>query len=189
MSKKQEHIEFFESLSERDLPQALSKMSEANLEAMKDYMEGILEKERAGLDRLFESMSPTMKYIPNFLLVALTKKFIDAPIAARITEKLQMKQAVSVAGGLSSDYVAQVAFYLEADLAAELLQALPKKFAKEVLAELANTHPLCLLDILSHANTKTYKLVEDTRFVASLDEDKMSQHRLEVFQRFKTIMC
>lgn len=182
MTKKDQCIEYFDSLHEAPLPEVLSNLEEEDLEQVKTYVEAFLEKEREGLDRLFESMSPTMKYIPNFLLVALTKKFIDPPIAARITEKLQIKQAVSVASSLQSDYIAEVVFYLDVALSAELLEALPKKFSRAVISELLAKHPLILLDVLSHTSTKVYSMVELDRLLDATSNLRLNRTREQVLE-------
>ncbi|WP_156497564.1 hypothetical protein, partial [Oleiphilus sp. HI0043] len=112
VAKREEQLEQLERQSESDLPEIISGMSDEQFEAVFDLVESVLERERKGFDRFFESISQTLRYIPNFLVLAITNKYIDPPIAARITSKLPIKSAVQIAKGLSVEYVCETAVFM-----------------------------------------------------------------------------
>jgi hypothetical protein len=184
--EKEKHIEFLEKLTGEALPEFFNDLNISDTEKIHAWVSSIIDKERAGLDKLFDAMTHTFKYIPNFLLIAITNKYIEAPIAARITEKLSLKQAVAIAGGLSVDYVGETSLYLDSKFAAELLAALPKKQAKLIVELVAHKHPLTILDIFAYADKKLIKLVKPLAGLAGLagmDRSVLSQSRKDVLAR------
>ncbi len=181
--EKEKHIEFLEQLTDGDLPEFIESLNADETELIHTWVSSILEKERAGLDSFFESMSQTFKYIPNFLIIKITNKYIEAPLAARITAKLPLKQAISIASGLSVDYVGEAAVYLENEYAALLLAALPKKQAKQIIEYLFNAHPLKVLDIFAYADAKLFKLAKPSAEFKNKDRSTLSNLRCDVLDR------
>lgn len=146
---KEKTLAYFDSLTEEALPDAITSLEEAQLQQLEAFLNAVLEKERAGLDNLFTSITHTMKFIPNLLLQTITAKYIEPPIAARITAKLTMKQSVGIANGLSAEYVAETNRYMEAHHAAELLQNMAPKKAREALSVCLNKYPQRALDLMA----------------------------------------
>jgi len=182
--EKEKHIESLEQLTGEALPAFFNHLNADETENIHTWVSLVLEKERAGLDKLFDAMTHTFKYIPNFLLIAITNKYIEAPIAARITEKLALKQAVAIAGGLSADYVGETSLYLESHFAAELLGALPKNQVKQIVESLIQKHPLKVLDVFSYADKKLFSLVKPLVSFDHIDTALLSEARKDVLKRF-----
>ena len=179
--QKEKQVELLEQLTGEALPDFFRHLNVSETEKIHAWVSSIIEKERAGFDKLFDAMTHTFKYIPNFLLIAITNKYIEAPIAARITEKLSLKQAVAIASGLSADYIGETSLYLESNFAAKLLSALPKKQAKQIVESLVQTHPLKVLDIFTFADKKLIKLVKPLAELNDVDEALLSDSRKEVY--------
>ena len=136
------------------------------------------------MDGLFQSMSQTMKYIPNFLLQSLAQKFIEPPIAARITVRLTLKQATGVAAGLPPEYVAECALYLDNPYAAEFLSALPKKHRALCIQALMERYPLKALDVLAYADNAVLTQLKPTNLVA-LEQLELNSQRLSVLRNLQ----
>lgn len=151
LEKRELLLEQLERLSEAELDSKLTKLDDETFAELSHLVNRVLEKERKGFDRFFESISQTLKYLPNFLVLAITNKYIEPPIAARITSKLPIKSAVQIAKGLSIDYICNTAIYMDESYAAELLSKLPNKTSKAIILALCESHPLRLLDILAFA--------------------------------------
>jgi hypothetical protein len=183
--EKEKHIEFLEKLTGEALPEFFNDLNAGDTENIHAWISSVIAKERAGLDKLFDAMTHTFKYIPNFILIAITNKYIEAPIAARITEKLSLKQAVSIAGGLSVDYVGETALYLNSQFAAELLAALSKKQAKSVVELLAQKHPLNILDVFAFADKKLFNLVKPLAGMEDINRAVLSKSRKDVLTRLQ----
>ncbi len=154
MSKELDELK---RLTHLDVPADFQKLDARSRRAVLAYVEQVVEQERAGMDRLFESISHTMKYIPNFLLQAITQKYIDPPIAAKITVKLKLKDAIGIANGLPAEYVAESARYLESEYAAQFLGGLNNKLQKAVVDVLARRYPIVMLDIYQYVDAKTQR--------------------------------
>lgn len=180
---REDIVEYLEHHLDGALPEHVFKMEDKALQTLEVVVVSVLEKERAGFDRFFESMSQTLKYIPNFLVLAITNKYIDPPIAARITSKLPLKNAVAIAKGLSPEYISDTACYMDDRYAADLLAKLPKKQVKQVLEKVLRDHPLKMLDILSFADESVLKLLVRHEGLMCLKVREMSAHRAKTLAR------
>jgi|GEM_PF-1421095 len=183
MAKRDELIEFLEAHCDEPLDAALLALSDAQLAALKEYVTGVLEQERAGLDRMFETISQTMKFIPNFLLQSLTHRYIEPPIASRITRKLTMKQAVSIASGLQTNYLIETARYMEPDYGTELLLALPKQRYVEVFEGLLEEYPLKALDMIEGLNDRQLARISPPDSLAQIERRHLGGHRMATLKR------
>ena len=144
---KQELMTHLESLSNSELPPGMYKYNKQQLVDLVEYADSVCKFQNAGLDKLFDAISQCMKYIPKFVLVSLAKRFLEAPLAARITRRLTLKQAASMGNELAPEYLAEVTFFQEPELSANILGELKSKQAKAILSCLADQHPLKVLDI------------------------------------------
>jgi hypothetical protein len=167
---REQNLEALERLCESELDKSILALDDESFNAVSQLVNEVLDRERKGFDRFFESISQTLKYIPNFIVLAITNKYIDPPIAARITSKLPIKNAVQIAKGLSVSYITETAIYLDEAYAAELLAKLPKKTAIAIVSALNSSHPLRLLDILEHAQGS---------FMRALSIDKKPYKKIE----------
>jgi len=150
MNDRKEFIARLETLTQKTVPKRLQQLDDAALSDLESLLEDILERERAGLDSLFSSMTHTMKYIPNLLLQSLTARYIEPPIAARICEELSVKQSVGVANGLDSAYVSETCSFMSPAYAAELLAAMNKKKARAALVLVVANFPRVAIAVLEH---------------------------------------
>lgn len=183
MSQKETVLAYLESLQDQGAcPEVVKELDEQTLLGIKDLVDSILARERAGLDSLFSSMTHTMKFIPNILLQSLTARYIEAPIAARITEKLSTKQAVAVANGLKPEYIAETSRYMSARDAALLLSGMQGKKAAKALGIALESHPepaLALIECLDQSVMKRLVSREQIRQLA----DESYRERLEALYR------
>ncbi|MBF0102767.1 MAG: hypothetical protein HQK77_17840 [Desulfobacterales bacterium] len=150
---KEKAIEYLsELITDTPLPASIEALSEHEILDICKFVQQVIDQKTAGLDRLFEMMSKTMKYIPNFVIHSMSIKYIAPAIAARITEKLTIKQALGVADGLPLDYSAEVARYSNNHLSAEILSHMKPLQMKKVVYYLARHYPIKLLDIAEQLN-------------------------------------
>lgn len=182
---KAKYIESLDRLTDDSLPVFIESLSAEHTEVIHTWVNNILEKDRAGVDRLFESMTQTIKYIPNFIIVAITNKYIEPPIAARITAKLKLKQSVGIASSLPAAYIGETAVYLESEYASILLSALPEKQARKIVEFLFQYYPLKVLDIFYFADSRLFDLARPPIEFLQIDRAQLSDQRREVFVRFE----
>ena len=159
---RQDILDHFRTLSESGIPEEVERLTIEELKTVNELIEGILLKERAGLDSLFSVMTHTMKFIPNILLVSLTSKYIEPPISARICAHLTLKQAVSIANGLNASYVAETSRYMEPDLSAELLSQMKKAKGRDALKVMNEKHPQHAQRIISKLSSYDRKQLVET---------------------------
>lgn len=181
---KSSMLEHLARLEGQKLPDHILDLSKDEVESVVHLVDSILEKERAGLDKFFNSVSQTLKYLPNFLILALTNKYIDAPIAARITSKLPTKQVINIAKGLGARYLGDAAVFMDPEIAALIIKSLPTKNAKGMISYMLDTHPISVLDIFAHADKRMFKLVSPPRSFLNFDAAKLNKLRLETYNRF-----
>ena len=176
-------VEYLERLSESELDRKILELDDTTFSAVSDLVENLLARERQGFDRFFESISQTLKYLPNFLVLAITNKYIDPPIAAHITSKLPIKNAVQIAKGLSTRYVCETAVYLDEAYAARLLQQLPKKSACEIITLLVAEHPLKALDIFEYIEPKLLSAFKIRKSAFKLSDLNLNEVRRRTYEQ------
>ena len=150
-------------------------------------MDSIISKNESGLDKLFESMSMIIKFIPNIILHAITPKYIEPSIAARITSTLTVKQALGVTSGLPVEYIGDTAAYLESQHAADILSGIKKNKTVKIVDHMINKHPLKTLDIFEHVSTDTLKLAKPLIQDSNFDEAGLSNARREILLKVKKL--
>lgn len=187
MSKPSTSLEFLIELTEAPTPTFFRELSEPQLDELRNYIECVVNRDQAGLDRLFESMSMMMKFIPNFILHSITPKYIEPSIAARITNKLTVKQALGVTTGLPIDYIGETAVYLESRHAAEILIGLKTSKIKQVIEYVIDKHPPKALDILEHVPDDI--LIFSLPFIDQIGCDKacLTSTRREVLAKIERL--
>lgn len=178
-----EYHEFLERLSDQVPPDALRNVEDPA--AIQSWLQSVLDYERAGMDRMFESISHTLRFIPNVIINAVTLKYIDAPIAARITAKLSIKQSAALADGLPVEYITKSTAHLDASLAAQLLAAMKPKRAKLVLECIIDQHPGKALDIFACADKPLFELVKPGKAFLQQSEEGMSSARQQMLARLR----
>lgn len=173
-----------ESVANTTLPDRFYGLKENELKDLVTYADNIVAFQSAGLDKLFKSISLTMKYIPNFVLVSLTKRFLEPPLAARVTQKLTMKQVTAVGNDLTADYLAEVCLYQDNQLSADIFAALKPRHAEDILSLLCEQHPTKILDLYPKLTGTQQRWVLKTLSPQSVSKaDLVSASRKEVFQQ------
>jgi hypothetical protein len=180
MSSQQDNLNYLAELTETSTPSFFNKLSEENLKELRIYVDTVVNKDEAGLDKLFESMSMMMKFIPNFILHSITPKYIEPSIAARITNKLTVKQALGVTSGLPIEYIGDTAAYLDSRHAANILSGLKKNTIEIVAEYVINKHPLKALDIFEHVTVNILQVAKPYIESVSFDEESLSTARREI---------
>ncbi len=185
MDKETSDLDYIVELTDEPAPAFLDTLSEAQLHELRVYIEAIVKRDEAGLDKLFESMSLMMKFIPNFILHSLTPKYTEPAIAARITNKLTIKQSVGVTAGLPVDYVAETSVYMKPHHAAEILEALKGEKIKAIVEYMIVKHPLKALDISEYLSEKTLKHFAPFAGHFLLNENELSAKRKAALLRLQ----
>ena len=187
MKSSQSDLEYLVELSEGTPPEFLSALSSEDQHQLREYVDSILQRDRAGLDKLFESMSIMMKFIPNLLLHSITPKYIEPSIAARISDKLTVKQALGVTGGLPVEYIGETSTYLDCRHAADILIGLKEKKSEQVLRFMIDKYPLKSLDILEHVPDKFLALAARFFDRNSIDEAGLTTGRRKVLSTLEAL--
>ena len=185
MSSQQDNLNHLAELTEISTPSFFNTLSEDNLNELKEYVDTIVSKGETGLDKLFESMSLMMKFIPNFILHAITPKYIEPSIAARITSKLTVKQSLGVTSGLPAEYIGDTAAYLDSQHAADILSGIKKNKIKQIIEYVVNKHPLKALDIFEHVSADILKVAKPFIQGSTFDEVSLSSARREILEKIR----
>lgn len=168
------------AMSDTPLPVQLSDFDEATLAVVEQLVSGIVERERAGMDGLFSSITHTMKFIPNVLLQTLTGKYIEPPIAARIASYLTLNQATGIANGLKPEYLAHSCAYMDAYKAAELLGSMQPRKAKAALELAVRMFPEKALDLM--------ECLEESVLAKLITKDVLSKLDANLAPRTKVLL-
>ena len=179
-------LDYLASKSERPLPEFMLNLPSGELSDLKDFVENVIFAETAGLDRFFKTVSISMAYIPNFVLHAVTKKYIDPPISAKITKAITLKQAVGVANGLPAEYVVEVAAHQDPETAAEIVENLKPKLRQAIMRLMPERHLLKGLDIAVHLSPKARAELAATYDFSTVDESVIqAPHHLHILEELK----
>ena len=187
MSSQQDKLNYLAELTEVSTPAFFNTLPETELTELVAYVESVVSRGEAGLDRLFESMSMMMKFIPNFILHAITPKYIEPSIAARITSKLTVKQALGVTTGLPIEYIGDTSAYLDNHLAAEILSGIKKNRVEQILVYLINKHPLKALDILEHVPKNLLNIAQPLIPHSLSKQTSLSSARQDILEKIQQL--
>lgn len=166
-------VEFLETLTEDRLPEFVVELSPDEQAQLKLFVESLIERQNAGLDRLFEAMGLAMGYIPRFALVSMTRRFIEPPICARITRILDLKQIVRVGNSMPPEYLVEVTRYQSNDLAAQILHALTPELVESALVGLTRDYPYRAIDLYAHVGRRWQSLIAQELPWARLDPERL----------------
>jgi len=187
MSRQQDNLNYLAELTETSTPPFFNKLSEENLNELRTYVDTVVKKDEAGLDKLFESMSMMMKFIPNFILHSITPKYIEPAIAARITSKLTVKQSLGVTSGLPIEYIGDTAAFLDSKHAADILSGIKKNKIEQIITYVVSNHPLKTLDIFEHVSKDILKIAKPLIQVSTFGEASLSNARQEILDKIKQL--
>jgi len=187
MSSQQDNLNYLAELTETSTPSFFNELSEGHLNELRIYVDTVVNKNEAGLDKLFESMSMMMKFIPNFILHSITPKYIEPSIAARITSKLSVKQSLGVTSGLPVEYIGDTAAFLDSQHAADILSGIKKNKIEQIIAYVMSNHPLKALDIFEHVSIDILKIAKPLIKFSTSDEANLSNARQEILGKIKQL--
>lgn len=147
-----------EEWTESPIPEFFKELSEDDLSSLKKYVHEVVAYETDGLDELYTTISHVIKHVPNFVLLPMITRFIKPPIAAGVCAKLTVKQSVSIASGLSAEYLGEVTTHLENRLAADILAGLKPKLAEQCIEYEVTHHPMKAMEISQFASDDMLKI-------------------------------
>ena len=179
----EQNLEYLDELSEINLPSFVEQMSEEQVRELRAYIDDALEVREAGLNKMFESFSIVLKYIPNFLIHSIGPKYTTPELAARMTGVLPPKQAAALAGGFPVEYMGEVTKFADPVLAGEIMMHLKDKVLFPVTDYTYKHHPLKGLDILNHLDDKQMKRILNRIDFSIFDDMELSEHRRKVVER------
>lgn len=182
-AQKTAALDYLLALSEEAAPEFLQQLPAEELESLQHYIEHVVHLKTAGLDRLFESFSIVLKYIPNIVIYKLAPKYTEPSIAAQISEKLTVKQAVGLTSGFELDYLGEITRYMNPQLAATLMQEIKPALADKLTLYAYQHFPLKGLDIACHLPEKSLLRVAELVDPYELNDNLMSQSRQEVLEK------
>lgn len=159
MSTRDDNLKYLVEQVEDDVPVFFEQLTDDQLNDLSSFTRAVVAQHTAGLDRLFESAAAVVKLIPDFILQSMIPRYIDPPIAARISEKMNIKEVRSLAAGLSAEYAARTALYLNHRLAAEVLSGLSDRKAAAVLQLILSARPVIVLEMMEFLPEKTLKIL------------------------------
>ena len=151
-------LEYLIRLTEKKIPDFIRELSSSELDKMREYVQNVIDYATFGLDELYQSISMTIKFVPNFILIPITKKFIKPPIAAGVTGKLDLKSAVGLANGLPIEYLGEVALYTESKLSAAIVSKISKIKAEKCIEYEALNHPVKALEVGQYLDDSLLKV-------------------------------
>ncbi len=188
MTNKQHLLEHLESLSNDELPDRFYSCSEKELQDLVRYANEVVAYQNAGLDKLFESVQLTLKYIPNFVIVSMCKRFLEPPLGARITQKLEMKQVVSIGNQLPATYLAEVSAYQEPRLSADILANLKQQHANRIIRLMCERYPYKVLEVFEYLTDQHQDLVVETINLLLLSTEHLhSANRKAAFKQIQRV--
>lgn len=188
MDSQLSDIEYLETRTEDGLPSFLSDLSEADHAAMRRYVEAIIDRQEAGLNRLFEAMGAAMGFIPKIAIVSLTLRFVEPPICARITRVLEFKQIIRIGNALPVDYLVEVSRYQATDLAASIVQGLKPDLAQSVLMGLTVQYPYHAIDLAPLLAQRWQSVIAHSLRWEDLEQERLaSPHRAHSAQLLQSL--
>jgi len=180
-----EHLAF---LAEGNLPDFIKDLPKENLKSLRNFVTKVVDNETAGLDKFFESISTSLKYIPNFIVLSITNKYVEPGVGARICEKLTTKQSLKVAHGLPAAYAGEAARYMKSELMAELFDGLKKDKAEEIIRYVAEHNPIKILDFVEHVSMDTLKKFKGVVDLSLFDKLNLtSSSRRAALEKLKSL--
>lgn len=166
------------------LPSPLNELSDEQLYALCEYTNSVVEHHLNGLDKMMNSMTQSMKYIPNMFMQIMAKKYVDPIFSARLTQKMRIKDIVALTKGMPAEYVMEVTAHQEDNkLSAEIMRNMKPKDITPVLSLVCEKYPFKALDIAEHLDDKLLRLAARNIQDLSLDSEQMTETRERTLQR------
>ena len=151
----------------KPVPTFFTELSDENLQSLHQYTNDVVAHGTDGLDDLYSGMSMTMKYIPTFMLVKMTIRFIKPAISAGISAKLPLKDVPKINPKFPVEYACDVASHLESEYAGKMLKELKIARTEELMTYMIENYTVKALDIGQYLDKKQLKVLK--KFMAKID--------------------
>ena len=184
MQSFEEDKNWLEELVGTDLPKEIAEMSPENLHAVRLFVESFYNEKMKSIKKAISANEVTLKFIPNFILFQIIKKFLDPSAAALVAESISVSLITPIVSGLEPDYIAETAVFLNAERASEIFEKLEKRKLNQILEYLEMKKPMKVLDILHHIAPEKIRQLQ-VRLNRDMYEDHpLSETRKKVFDIF-----
>lgn len=168
--------------SEKQAPDFIKALPESQQQDLVDYVQSIVDFETDGFDELYEGMAQTMKYVPKFVIVKMSVKFMKPAIAAGVTAKLSVAEATKLTPQFPIDYAGDIGSHLESAHAAAIFSGLKGNIIEKLLEYMVDKHPAKALDVGTHLDKPILKKVAP--FINKVDKSVIEPDLLADYQDF-----
>lgn len=144
----------------KPVPAFFTELPDEQLAELHEYADDVVARATDGLDELYSGMSQTMKYVPTFILVKMTTKFIKPAISAGISAKLPIKDTLKFNPKFPVDYACDVASHLESEHAAAMLKELKPGRTEELMSHMITHHTVKALDVGQFLEQRQLKILK-----------------------------
>jgi hypothetical protein len=166
--------------TDNPVPDFFRDLSNRQQGELHSYVKEVVDYETDGLDDLYQGMSQTMKYLPTFILVKMSVKFVKPAISAGVTAKMALKDAIKLTPQFPIDYACEVGNHLDSRLAAKIYSGLKPDRMGKLLEYMIENHPAKALNIGQHLDDKFLKRIAS--FSHLLDIEAMDPFLVEEYQ-------
>lgn len=173
---------------QQSIPAFFQKLETQQLCELNNFTEAAIERHLQGLDKLMSSMTQSMKYIPNVFLQMMAKKYVDPIFSARLTQKMKIKDVISLTKGMPVEYVGEVTGH-QADnvLSAEIMTQMKKKDIEPIMAYVCQHHPAKAIDIGEHLPDEFLKLAKKHSNKDAIHSEQWTETRRATWQRMQAL--
>lgn len=174
--------------SKQNIPELFKNLDTQQLEELEQFTEAVIENHLQGLDKLMNSMTQSMKYIPNVFLQMMAKKYVDPIFSARLTQKMKIKDVISLTKGMPVEYVGEVTAHQDdTALSAQIMTQMKKKDIEPILAYVCENHPVKALDIGQHLDNNFLKLAQPHSQEDRIPDGQWTEARKTTWQRMQSL--
>jgi|GEM_PF-4369988 len=190
MKTKQDYLDRLQLKlgNEKTIPKLFQSLETEQLEELDAFTEAVVENHLQGLDKLMSSMTQSMKYIPNVFLQMMAKKYVDPIFSARLTQKMKIKDVISLTKGMPIEYVGEVTAHQDdIELSAQIMTQMKKKDIEPILAYVCEHHPVKAIDIGQHLEDSFLKLAKPHSQEDRVPAEQWTEQRIATWQRMQSL--
>lgn len=151
------------------VPDFFKSLPDDRLSELHSYVHKVVEYETDGFDSLYQGMSQTMKYLPTFMLVKMSVKFVKPAISAGVTAKLSLKDAIKLSPHFPVEYACEVGNHLDSEFAAKIYSGLKDDRIEKILEYMIENNPGKALNIGEYLNDKYLKKMVKFRHLLDIE--------------------
>lgn len=158
----------------------LEKLSPEEQKKLSELIHKVVEEEGS---TLFSTLAFVSKVIPNFLKAKIAQDIMGPKMTAKMTAYLPASQAIAVAKILKTEFLADVALYLQPDKVAEIVEGSPDNLLINVTKNLLGKGNYDILagfsDHLSPAKLKILaEKINDSFGIVQIANDMVNKERM-----------